>query len=443
MFTQVTGNWELNGAYTVQVRLQNSGAISQQFNRLEANLDYDALKLDLVSRTDLIAGWTATNVFIVSGGHIQYQRAAQDVEPALVIPAGGSLVIYEFVLRVKGPLSPVTFMLDSNFTHILNNTQDATGVLANLTVTLIPDATSPITVALPTGNMDLNTQIAITLAENINVLTQCGDFKEIRFTTDGSLPTMLSSLYSGPLTLPANAVTQVRWFGIDQAGNQEPLRQNQYRVDTLAPVIGLISLLPVEPLVVSRGATARVAFTVTDETLLQSVVVAVEGKPAVLVNQTGSAYEYEYLVTDTTDGLRTITIQATDHAGNIATDTSKSFIVDSLAPTFSIDYIGTPTATIGTLVEFHFIASEPLDLARSSVNIGLNSPATFMSNSGQHYVYQRIIDGTETSGWIMIYGTDIAGNTGHNLAQNGTMKISGHDLLGAYGETIATFNVRY
>jgi hypothetical protein len=55
----------------------------------------------------------------------------------------------------------------------------------------------------------------------------------------------------------------------------------------------------------------------------------------------------------------------------------------------------------------------------------------------------EFIDGTETSGWIMIHGADLAGNIGYNLAQNGTMKISGHDVLGAYGETISTFNVRY
>jgi hypothetical protein len=441
--TQVTGNWELHGAYTVIVRLHNTGAASQQFNRVEANMDFDATKFDLVSRTDRITGWTATNFFVISNGHIQYQRAANDLEPGIVIPAGESVVAYEFVLRVKGPLSTTTFTLDPHFTHVLNTIQDVTGALAGLTVTLVPDITPPTTIALPTSNMHLNSQIQITLQEKLDHNTQCGDFKEIRFTTDGSLPTLGSSLYSSTFTLPANVLTRVRWFGLDQDGNQEAVQEAQYRVDTIAPVISNVLLLPGEPLIRKKGEVARISFTVTDETALQSVQVSVGGSSAVLVSQTGSNYEYAYTVLDTFDGVRTFTIRATDHAGNSATNTSKTFIVDNLAPTFSIVYIAPPTATIGTRVEFQFQASEQLDISRTSVNVGLHSPATLIGNSGLNYTYERVIDGTETSGWIMVYGTDIAGNTGYNLAQNGTMKFSGYDLLGTYGETIATFNVQY
>lgn len=441
--TQITGNWELHGAYTVRVRLNNTGTMNQQFNRVEANLDFDATRFDLLSRTDHISGWTATNFFVINAGHIQYQRAANDTEPGIVIPAGGSILAYEFVLRAKGPLGVTNFALDSHFTHVLHNVQDVTGVLTGLTVNLVPDLTAPVTTALPTGNMHLNSQIQVVLQENNDVNTQCGDFREIRYTMDGSLPTLASSLYSTPLTLPANSVTRLRWFGIDNDGNQEVVQERYYQVDTLAPVISGVSVLPAAPCLVSRGATVRIAFNATDETALQSIAVAVAGKPATLANQVGSAYEYTYAITDTFDGVRTISIRATDHAGNIATNNSLSCIVDNVAPTFAIQYISPPTASIGTLVEFQFTASEPLDPARTSVNIGLNSPATLVNNTGLSYTYQRLIDGTETSGWIMVYGSDIAGNTGYNLAQNGTMKFSGYDLLGTYGETIATFNVRY
>ena len=443
MHTQVTGNWELHGAYKVKVVLHNTGTTSQQCNRIEANLDFDMARVTAVSQTDRITGWTATNFFVLNAGHIQYQRAANTGEPGLVIPAGGAVVAYEFVLRVQGPLLPITFTLDKNFTHVLNTIQDATGVLTPLTVTLITDTTPPTTIAGPTGNLDLRTQIPITLQEDLNANTQCGDFKDIYFTTDGTVPGLSSMRYAAPFSLPANALTRVRWFGVDADGNQEIAHEMLYRVDTVPPAITVLSMMPQEPVLVSMGATVRISILVSDDIALQSVTLTIGGQAATLVNHAGSTYEYLYQVTDKNDGYRVVRIEATDHAGNTTVNTSKGIMVDNLAPVFSIVYINPPTANVGTKVEFQFTSSEPLDMTHTTVNVGLSSPAILVAQDGVHYTYSRIIDGSETSGWIMVYGSDKAGNLGYNLAQNSSMKISGYDLLGTYGETIATFNVRY
>jgi len=176
---------------------------------------------------------------------------------------------------------------------------------------------------------------------------------------------------------------------------------------------------------------------------LSSTSVKVGNQNALLSKQIGNYYYYTYLVNEEADGYRTITITATDQAGNIQINNSNRLYVDNTAPTFNLEYIDPPKANIGTTVIFQFTASEELDLNNSLILIGQNSAVSFLSKSGLHYMFGRNIDGTETSGLINVWGKDLAGNIGYNLAGNNTMKISGYDLLNNYGESTTSFNIAY
>lgn len=443
--TSQLGSWERNSKYTIRVALYNNSAVAQSFNRVEANLDFPADKFQYLSRSDKISGWTATNFFLVTNGHVQYQRAANTGEAAISIPALSSVLIYELEVRVNSSagLGSAPANLDPNFTHVLYATTDLTGNKNNLNINIVADSTPPTTRIQPPENMHLNQATSILLDNDPNTNTNCNDLKEIHYTVDGSNPTLDSPKYEAPIALPLNTITAIKWFGLDQNDNQEIFRTATYRIDTNKPTITNISTVPGSPLRIQKDKIVTINFTAVDDVGLASTAVRVENRNAQFKSRNGNYYQYTYLTNETTDGKRNIVITATDHAGNIQTNSSLEMYIDNTPPTFNLDYIDPQRAGIGNTVIFQFTASEELNLNNSIIMIGQNSPASFLGRSGLRYMFSRSIDGTETSGWIRIWGKDLAGNTGFNLAGNNNIKISGYDLLNNYGEATTSFNIAY
>ncbi len=443
--TGVLGNWEINSKYLIQVKLYNNSGSPRTFNRVEANLDFDSTKFDYLAKNDRISGWTATNFFLIQNGHVQYQRGSNTGEASLTIPAGSYYVIYEILVKVKSGVSlgASNINLDPNFTHVLEDITDLTNNKTNLTVTVVNDITPPVTRIIPDSDMHLNHVIHASLEVDPNANTNCGDLKEIRYTTDGSTPTLGSLKYNGQFALQQNQTTVVKWFGIDNANNQETVKTSSYRIDNIQPVITSVYLLPADKLKFKRFSRVDIYFTAYDDIELSQVSVMVGSTAAQFETKIGNSYHYSYTAAETSDSQKTITITATDHAGNIKTDSDKHIYIDNTPPTFTLDYISPPSANVGTTVVFQFTASEELDQLHSTVNIGANSPAYFLGNNNLHYRYARVLNGAETSGWIQVYGKDLAGNIGYNLNNNNIIHISGYDLLNNYGEAYATFNIAY
>lgn len=442
--TTAIGTWERHSKYLIQVRLYNTNGSAQLFNRIEANLDFDSTKFEFLSRTDKIVGWTATNFFLVNNGHVQYQRAANTGEASISIPANGYLTVYELEVRVKDAANPgnTNILLDQNFTHVLNNITDLTGTLTALEISIVNDNTPPVTRIQPAASLHLAQSTSVILDNDPNQNTNCNDLAGIYYTTDGSTPTLASPKYSTPIVLPLNTTTIVKWLGIDNNGNQELPRSATYRIDTIKPTISNITTIP-SSLLVKNGTTITINFTASDDFNLSSTGVKVGNNTATLRTKTGNYYQYNYLVNEPNDGIKTIAITAIDHAGNTQTNTNTSLRIDNTPPTFNLNYINPQKANIGTTVIFQFTASEELNLDNSQIYIGQNSSVSFLGRNGTQYTFGRNIDGTETSGLITVRGADLAGNNGYNLAGNNTIKISGYDLLNNYGESTTSFNIAY
>jgi hypothetical protein len=185
---------------------------------------------------------------------------------------------------------------------------------ATATVTITVDTTPPAVGATPAGGIYKSTQFAA-LAANEQAV--------IYYTTNGSTPTVNSSRYSQPISIPASAT--LKYFGRDLAGNNSEIKTENYVLDTVPPVLAISTL--------SNGAytnneTLNIAGTVTDDVGVKGITV---NDTAVQVNADGS-FSYALLLKN---GVNIITIAATDSAGNMATD-MRTVTLDQTAPVLAV-----------------------------------------------------------------------------------------------------------
>jgi YD repeat-containing protein len=90
----------------------------------------------------------------------------------------------------------------------------------------IPDTTPPVTTASPPGGM-YNTAQAVTLTCNDGEGSGCD---KIYYTTDGTIPTTSSPVYSSPINI--TTTTTLKFFATDLAGNSETVKTETYTIST-------------------------------------------------------------------------------------------------------------------------------------------------------------------------------------------------------------------
>jgi hypothetical protein len=106
-------------------------------------------------------------------------------------------------------------------TYIIRFTAtDKAGNSSYSDMTLVWDATAPVTTANPAGGSYGLPQI-VTLSAT--------ETATIYYTTDGSDPTESSSVYSAPIAIAAT--TTLKYFAKDPAGNAEPMKTQTYTID--------------------------------------------------------------------------------------------------------------------------------------------------------------------------------------------------------------------
>ncbi|HOX47508.1 MAG TPA: chitobiase/beta-hexosaminidase C-terminal domain-containing protein [Myxococcota bacterium] len=92
---------------------------------------------------------------------------------------------------------------------------------------VVQDTTPPVTTAAPAGG---------TYAAAQSVVLTCDDgagsgCAATYYTLDGTIPTAASPVYAAPLEIAAD--TQLRFFSVDQAGNQEAVKSEAYAIDAV------------------------------------------------------------------------------------------------------------------------------------------------------------------------------------------------------------------
>lgn len=106
-------------------------------------------------------------------------------------------------------------------------TYDAKG--NRISKTIQAETTPPTTTAIPAGGL-YNSAQSVTLSCNDGSGSGCD---KIYFTTDGSIPTTSSTVYSSPINI--SATTTLKFFAKDLAGNSESVKTQTYIIDTTPP----------------------------------------------------------------------------------------------------------------------------------------------------------------------------------------------------------------
>jgi hypothetical protein len=94
------------------------------------------------------------------------------------------------------------------------------------TVTQVADITAPTTTASPAGG-SYGSSKSVTLNCDDGMGSGCD---RIYYTTDGTIPTTASSIYSFPITI--STTTTLRFFAKDMAGNSEAVKSQTYTIST-------------------------------------------------------------------------------------------------------------------------------------------------------------------------------------------------------------------
>ena len=171
----------------------------------------------------------------------------------------------------------------------------------------------------------------------------------IRYTTDGSTPTLASPTYNNQrarsigeiLKINTPGTTTVKWFAVDIKGNQSAVQSQSFLLDQTAPTVTVN--IP-EGAVYTQGRPVPLTFSCADEAGGSGIASCVGSTPSGSNLPTGTA------------GMQVLTITATDNVGNVFVKTVNYRVLDavnadgtvngSVPATLSLT-LGTPSATFG------------------------------------------------------------------------------------------------
>jgi peptidoglycan/xylan/chitin deacetylase (PgdA/CDA1 family) len=183
-----------------------------------------------------------------------------------------------------------------------------------VTVTVVADATAPSTSILCNGSSTCSgwfkAAVSTTLKATDNVAVS-GTY----YTTDGSEPSAVNgTLYSGAFSV--GATTEVKYRSVDASGNWETAHAQLIQVDSQAPATKITS--PASGATVT--GTTPILAEATDNVSIVSVRFFLDGvslgsKTSPTVTG-GSTYRWNWETAAASKGSHTLTVVATDQAGN-------------------------------------------------------------------------------------------------------------------------------
>jgi hypothetical protein len=242
---------------------------------------------------------------------------------------------------IDSPVYTGPFNVTYNTTVNYAAWDNAGNVQAMQTQTIaIPDTTAPVsTIACNGGPCDgwhgAGTQVSLSASD------AASGVKEIRYTTDGSAPTITSPVYTGPF--PLSATTTVNYFAVDNANNVETAHSQSIAIDPIAPTVTVqCNGGPCTSAWHNTATVVTFAAADTGGSGVASVRYTLDGSTP---SAASAAYSAPLSLTTT----KTVTFRAYDGAGNSSAVTSIRVNVDTVKPTISVKAPGVLAQSTGML----------------------------------------------------------------------------------------------
>jgi len=273
-----------------------------------------------------------------------------------------------------------------------------TPVTANITL----DTTPPVTSVGPVPGTYSSPPIQVVLVAN--------EAATIRYTTDGTVPGMTSTVYTGPISVAAT--TTIKYFAVDLAGNVEVVKTGTWTINT-----GIITA----SVSINNGALVTSSPTVT-LSLLASVpttTIALMSFSNDGINYTAEqafAPSRSWLLSSG-DGMKTVYVRYKDTSNPpvLYPPVSASITLDTIAPITTAGPI--PGNYSATPVSITLTANEP-----ATIYYTTNGTTPTLASP----VYTGAIS-TAVTTTVKYFAVDTAGNT--EVIKTGTWTIVAADLV--------------
>jgi flagellar hook assembly protein FlgD len=240
----------------------------------------------------------------------------------------------------------------------------------------------------------------------------------------------LNYVYIYPVTdSDTNGTASINISGVDLAGNIGIDQSKTFEIDTKPPTFSNITAVP-NP---AKAGSVAISFTAIEPLKSDPApTLTVNGNPAALSSSLGLNYTFAYTANNMDlQGTGEVVIEGEDLAGNIGTGSAEAIIIDTVAPTLTINGRGanpnpfTPNMLKTTTVDF--TVSDLTTTARVNAIEIFNSSGRLVKTLGEG---QITWDGKVDGG--------VSDSNGDGIADEGTYTFKIHAVDEAKNETVKT-----
>ena len=276
--------------------------------------------------------------------------------------------------------------------HVLQaQVRDRAGNASTASSSLAVDSVPPsVTITQPSAGL-------ITSDSSVRLSGAASDTSPFAVRVGGAEATVADGRFGADVGLPAEGSNTLSVTARDQAGNETTVDVS-VTADRMPPQLTIVSPAADDELV------ANLPFSVQSEVNdLTAVSVTIDGVPANFVGNTWSGS-----IDAAPDGTHTVTVVATDSAGNQTTQT-RGFVLDTTAPVVTILEPVSDTSTISTDAT---VTGTVDDLTLQSVAV--NGVLALLQDvaTGSSRTFTAMVPLTMGANQIVVVGTDATGRTG-------------------------------
>jgi FtsP/CotA-like multicopper oxidase with cupredoxin domain len=278
-----------------------------------------------------------------------------------------------------------------------------------VTAQIVLDTVVPATTASPIPGSYGTNPVPIALSSS--------EIATIYYTTDGSVPSTTSSMYTGPITVPTATPTTLKYFAVDTAGNMEPVKEGTWTFHTPDMVASVK---------IDNGQSATKVANVTLQLSATDVVSGTAEKMQFSNDGISFTPEEPYATAKSWnlisgDGIKTVYVRFREKAsagGTLYDPVTAQIVLDTVAP---VTLPGLIPGTFSGAVQVALTANEP---ATIYYTLDGSDPTTTANPARVTYSTAIAVSATTTINYSAV---DPAGNV--EAVKSGTWTIHTPDMV--------------